>query len=196
MQFRDERRTAVIICTGQSAGRIDLEPARRFARIVVNDGHILAPDADVLYACDPRWWNFHGPGVCKSFGGEKFCPDPEIAKRFGIQSIQIERKAGLSRRDGIIFTGGVVGNSGAQAINLAFLFGARRIVLVGMDMGGDHFFGKHPKAMGSTDSGYEGMIRSMAQMAAELHSEGVEIINTSDVSRIGYWPGGKPIPID
>ncbi len=196
MQFRDERRTAVIICTGASAGRIDLEPARKFARIVVNDGYILDPGADVLYACDPRWWKFHGPAVKAGFQGRKFCPDEPTCKTFGLEHVAIERREGLSRRDGVVYTGGLIGNSGAQAINLAYLFGARRIVLIGMDMGGTHFFGEHPKNLGPTDSNHKGMVRAMSQMAADLYGEGVQVLNCSDAGNIGYWPAGQSIPAE
>ena len=41
------------------------------------------------------------------------------------------------------------GNSGFQAINLAFLWGATRIILLGFDCkavaGKDHWFGQHPQ---------------------------------------------------
>lgn len=195
MQFRDEKRTAVIICTGESAGRIDLEPARNFTRIVVNDGYILAPDADALYAADIGWWRWHGPAVAKSFEGQKFCPDERTARQFGAIYIGLRREPGLSRRKDMIYTGGEVGNSGAQAINLATIHGARRIVLVGMDMGGSHFFGEHPKQF-RVDSEFKQMVRSMSAMACELHRDGIEVINCSDVSNIAYWPRGKSIPTD
>ncbi len=193
MQFRDERRTAVILCTGESAGRVDLDAVRRWPRIAVNDGYILDPTADALYACDPRWWEWHGPAVDKSFPGRKFCSAAPVAARWKAELLTIERKPGLSRTPGTIYTGGEVGNSGAQAINLAYLLGARRIVLVGMDMRGKHFFGDHPKAL-HYDSEFKQMVRSMSAMACELDRDGVEVINTSDVSQIGYWPGGRSIP--
>lgn len=191
--FRDERRTVVILCTGESAGRADLTAARRFARIAVNDGYILDPSADALYAADPRWWEWHGPALDKGFAGKRYCSADPVARRWGAELLTIERRPGLSRVNGTIYTGGEVGNSGAQAINLAYLLGARRIVLVGMDMGGQHFFGEHPKAI-RCDSEFKQMVRSMSVMACELDREGVEVINTSDCMRIGYWPGGRAIP--
>lgn len=193
MQFRDERRTCVILCTGESAGRADLTAARRFPRIAVNDGYILDPTAECLYAADARWWNWHGPAIAKEFAGRKFASDPASAQRWGAEFLELARLSGLSRTPGLIYTGGAVGNSGAQAINLAYLLGARRIVLVGMDMGGAHFFGEHPKEV-RVPSGFKEMVRSMSAMACELDREGVEVVNTSDVSRIGYWPGGQAVP--
>ncbi len=198
MRFKDERKTCVIICTGESAGRIDpvsLERIRKFCRIAVNDGYILEPGAEAVYGCDPRWWRFHGPAVQRTFAGLKYCPDESIARAQNLIHIPLERKPGLCLEPNKIFSGGAIGNSGAQAINLAYSLGARRLVLVGMDMGGSHFFGEHPKGLNvSTD--FEGMKRSMSDMAADLHRLGVQVVNTSDCSNIGYWPGKKPVPLD
>lgn len=193
MQFRDSRRTCAIICTGESAGRVDLDALKRFARIAVNDAYILAPDAEELYACDPRWWRWHGAAVERTFAGRRWCPDAKTAGEKNLTHIALERRGGLSVTPNLIYSGGVIGNSGAQAINLAYLLGARRIVLVGMDMGGSHFFGEHPKEI-NTSTDFAGMGRLMALMAADLDRYGVEIINTSDVWRLGYWRGGQPIP--
>lgn len=193
MQFRDERRTAVILCTGESAARVDLDAIRRFPRIAVNDGYILDPTAEFLYAADPRWWEWHGPAIEKSFRGRRFCCAEPVATRWKAELLTIERKTGLSRTPGTIFTGGEVGNSGAQAINLAYLLGARRIVLVGMDMQGSHFFGDHPKPI-RCDSEFKQMVRGMSAMACELDREGVQVVNTSDVSHIVYWPGRQSVP--
>lgn len=195
MQFRDERKTCAVICTGESAGRIDRTPLRRFPRICVNDAYILEPDADILYAADNRWWAWHAKAVAAQFKGRRVCPDAATAERFGLEHINLERREGLSVTPGTIFTGGQIGNSGAQAINLAVLEGARRIVLVGMDMGGSHFFGEHPKPIRvSTD--FRGMVRAMSAMAADLHRYGIDVVNTSDCSDIGYWPRDRKIPTD
>jgi hypothetical protein len=198
MQFRDPRKTCVVICTGESAGRISRESLRRiraFTRIVVNDAYILEPDADALYAADPRWWEWHAKAVAAQFKGRRFCPETHTAQRFGLEHVKLERREGLSVDGTSIRTGGQIGNSGAQAINLAVLHGARRIVLVGMDMGGSHFFGRHPKNVHS-DSDFKGMVRGMCAMAADLYRYGIDVINTSDCSSIAYWPNRQPIPSD
>lgn len=195
MQFRDRRKTCAVVCTGESASRIDRAPLARFARIVVNDGYILEPDADALYAADARWWAWHGKTIAAQFKGRKFCPEPTTAQQWGAEHVALERREGLSVDGRTIRTGGQIGNSGAQAINLAVMLGARRIVLVGMDMGGSHFFGQHPKGV-HTDSDFKGMVRGMSAMAADLHRYGIDVINTSDCSNIAYWPKGQPIPED
>jgi len=70
------------------------------------------------------------------------------------------------------------GNSGAQAINLAYLMGATRIILLGYDMGAtgqSHWFGSHPK--GLTNGNYSGYVSNFTKLAADLAREGVEVIN-------------------
>lgn len=98
----------------------------------------------------------------------------------------------MSRTPGTLATGGLVGNSGAQAINLAYLLGARRLVLVGFDMrvGGDrrhHFFGDHPKPL-TNGTNYALFVRGMGGLAADLAAEGVNVLNASTNSALPFWP--------
>lgn len=89
-----------------------------------------------------------------------------------------------------------MGNSGAQAINLAYLWGARRMILVGFDMrSGEvdgkkdqmHWFGDHPKPL-QNPSAFDQFITGMGPMAVDLRQRDVEVINTSAKSAIPYWP--------
>lgn len=72
-------------------------------------------------------------------------------------------------------------NSGAQAINLAYLRGATRIVLVGYDMGWTggkaHWFGDHPQ--GLTNGRHQSYVPNFDRLAQDLRAEGVEVINCS-----------------
>ena len=74
------------------------------------------------------------------------------------------------------------GNSGYQAINLAFHFGAARIVLLGFDMqrtGGQmHWFGNHPGKL-HVPSPYKDWVLRFNQLAADLRDAGVEVLNCS-----------------
>lgn len=121
--------TAVCIASGPSLTQADVDYVRGKARvIVVNNGYQLAPWADVLYAADARWWNWHR-GVM-DFPGLKFSlarTDP----RYGVTTLAVGAEAGLSPDPGALCTGR---NGGYQAINLAVLFGVARIVLLGYDL--------------------------------------------------------------
>jgi hypothetical protein len=80
-------------------------------------------------------------------------------------------------------------NSGFQAINLAILFGARRIVLVGFDMRNignkRHFFGDHPKELRNTDP--SGFVRNFDRAARNLPVD-VHIINATPDSALKCFP--------
>jgi hypothetical protein len=84
------------------------------------------------------------------------------------------------------------GNSGAQAINLAVLFGARRLVLVGFDMrdaadGTRHWFGKHVGGMERRGQ-YSGWVKAFDRIAADLKAWGIEAVNCSPVSALHQFP--------
>lgn len=77
-------------------------------------------------------------------------------------------------------------NSGYQAINLAYLLGAKSIILLGFDMkrkaGKTHFFGHHPyhrPEQGPTDEIMQRWCNNFVQLAADLKSEGVTVYNAT-----------------
>ncbi len=82
-------------------------------------------------------------------------------------------------------------NAGAQAINLAYLAGARRLILVGFDMrareGRNHWFGEHPPHVHRT-SPYPQFVQAMHSMAADLDAAGVTVLNACPDSALPYWP--------
>lgn len=66
-------------------------------------------------------------------------------------------------------------------------YGARRLLLVGFDFVGSHFFGEHPKSMRIT-SPWTQMARHMASLASALAQQGCEVVNCSSISTLNYWP--------
>lgn len=136
------------IATGASLAAEDCESVRHLSSITVNDAYKLAPWADVHYAADADWWRHHlGSMVCCR--GRKYSQHrnwrPGEAENLGVFALKSAQNPGLSREKDTLHTGN---NSGYQAINLAYLLGATRILLLGYDMGATgngHFFGKHPQ---------------------------------------------------
>lgn len=134
-----------LIASGPSLKSADVNAIRGQKVIAINDNYLLAPWADVLYACDGRWWDWHHErSELKDFRGRKITQDRDAAERYGIEYIESRDAPGLSRDPAYIHSGS---NAGIQAINLACHFGARRIVLLGYDMqatdGKAHWFGEH-----------------------------------------------------
>lgn len=112
--------------------------------VAVNDAYRLLPWADVLYGCDASWWEQRKP----EFAGERWTShslSPKndktmVADRLGLRVIEGRGNVGFSRDPGHI---NYASNSGFQAVNLALLWGADPVILVGFDMRGTHFFGVH-----------------------------------------------------
>jgi hypothetical protein len=188
IDFRDARRTAVILASGESAGGLDLTPLTGWPVLAVSDGYRLWRDCAAVYAADWRWWNYHQKAVTEAHGkADRWSQDRKACGDFDLRWVQSVERPGLSRRRGIVHRG-KVGNSGGQAIGLAFTeYGARRFVLIGFDFCGSHFFGDHPKEMRIT-SPWDQMAACMSDLAEALALERCQVINCSPVSRLTYWP--------
>lgn len=161
---------------------------RGYPAIAVNDAYRLLTFADVLYAGDGEWWKVHKG--CPDFYGEKWtCLSyPRELKRalayhYHLQLAPGHKGEGFSLEPSHIHWGR---SSGAQAINLAILWGARPIILVGFDMNGDHFFGKHPPPLKRTRD-YQGFIEWLRQ-AARLLPPDIVILNATPGSSMGCFP--------
>src|SRR5512139_1237105 len=59
----------IVAASGPSLTPKVADACKGFHVVAVNDAYRLFPDADVLYACDPKWWDVH-KGVRK-FAGER-----------------------------------------------------------------------------------------------------------------------------
>lgn len=81
-------------------------------------------------------------------------------------------------------------NSGFQAVNLAILMGATRIVLVGFNMGSidgkRHFFGDHPRGLRNTNT-YNNFLRAFNR-AAKLLPPHIQILNATPNSALTCFP--------
>lgn len=125
--------TAICIASGPSLTKEDVEYCRGKGRVyVVKECRVLAPWADVLYAADTDWWELNKGAP--DFAGDKWTVSEEAAKKYGLSHIVYDTELLWSNKPGLIATGG---NSGFQAVNLAVLQGAKRVILLGFDMGYD-----------------------------------------------------------
>ncbi|MBZ7921653.1 hypothetical protein LAC81_07645 [Ensifer adhaerens] len=76
--------------------------------------------------------------------------------------------------------------SGANALNLAFHFGANPIYLLGFDMGGGHWHGNHQAP--ARDLYQAEFIPSLERMSRELAIEGVRVFNCNPASALKCFP--------
>lgn len=78
-------------------------------------------------------------------------------------------------------------DTGASAINLAYLFGASEIVVIGMDMTGGHWMKNHPLQF-PPQQHFRRHIIAINTMADDLKAEGVKVWNASPISVLTCWP--------
>ena len=167
-----------------------VDQCRPWPTIAVNDAYRLAPWADVLYACDGKWWDVHIDHVKASgFSGQLWTQDEAAARRHGLRRIVGHAGRGLNRAPGYINFGN---SSGYQAINAAWHWGARRLVLLGFDctpVGGKrHWFGDHPAGLNNPNQVFAKWQERFPELARDLRAEGVEVFNCSPVSALRCWP--------
>jgi len=163
---------------------------RRCVVIAVNDAALRAPLSSALFSADTTWickrW-----GVVTSFPGAVYLA---VSGNWGLSAPNVTwmkrlRSSGLSRRWPEVCTGG---NSGHGAINLAFLLGARRIILLGFDCHPnhrhEHWFGRYDWGGQLDDSTTRRWRENFHTLAIELKREGVAVINANPDSAVDAFP--------
>jgi hypothetical protein len=173
-----------------------VEFVRGKARVIaINASYAMAPWADVLYCADPnpfKWYWDRGPKgyervAMRDFQGRKFSVTKSSGRWQGVTVLNQWREEGLSTKPDRLCLGK---NSGYQAINLAFLMGAKRIVLLGYDMavsetGQEYFFGGHPDKKRSPYRSFQDRFVTIVKPLAEA---GVEVINCSRRTALDMFP--------
>lgn len=173
--------TVVCVGTGPSLTQADVDLCRGRARvIVVNNAYQLAPWADVLYAADEKWWTWNKGAP--TFAGLKYTIAPKRRTWPGVVALRNTGQQGLESNPEGLRTGL---NSGYQAINLAVHFGASRVLLLGYDMTGDHYFGSHPD---KTRPPFAPCLRAFATLPASLAVAGVEVVNVTRRTALTVFP--------
>jgi hypothetical protein len=124
----------------------------------------------------------------RAHGAELWTQSYEAAPRYGLRYMENLGLPGLGRT--CLHSGG---NSGHQAINLAYLFGAARIVLLGFDMqerdpARSHYFGEHPYHRKPLHRGYSRWRDALGDLGADLAAEGVEVVNATRDTALTCFP--------
>lgn len=155
--------------------------------MVINESFLLAPWADYIVASDWEWWEHYGEMVversmAKCFSvvqkAKQFRPYPDILE--GIT--KPDGSGGLCKEKGKVFTGG---SSGHAALNMCYHFGYDKIILVGFDLQGDHWFKEsfRPPQM-RKDNPYDHFKNCLDAIISDLQDEGIEVVNCTENSRM------------
>lgn len=173
-------KTTVCIAGGASLTPADVDYCRGRARVVVvNNGYVLAPWADALYAADMNWWWTHADAL-QGFRGEKWTCDVEVAKHYGATCFPLQ---------GMLKKGG--GNGGFQALEIAAR-DAKRVILLGYDMGETgcgHWHADHDAPLGNPlPHVFQHWLAAFSDAAHTWRARGVEIINCTRASALTCFP--------
>lgn len=144
--YRNEK--FVLCATGPSLTEDVIETVRKYkdSHIIfgINDSYRVIDFLDEHYACDEKWWQIWGADLRNKYPNLSCWAYGDNAVQFGAKVIKGFHNDGLSLRQDKIHYGA---NSGYQALNIAFLMGGRKFILVGYNMqkvsGKSHFFGDH-----------------------------------------------------
>ncbi len=192
--------TVVIAASGPSQRREDLEFASARATVMaVNNTWQIAPTAEVLYFCDRSWWLCEEPGygqhALREFMGLLVTANSQIPEA---------NHAPINRVNELLYTEpkfGGGGNSAFQAMNIAALWGASRILLTGVDCmrPGEHHHGPHTfnNAPGTNpiaharETTVTKWIKAFNEIAPLLAARGVDVVNCSRTTALTAFPRAR-----
>lgn len=194
----------IIIGSGTSLTGFDFNQLKGIGAIIaVNNAGNAVPFADMWFTLDP--WGLHGPQLPVNFRGRLFAavpedygtpnatsanfrviPDGRITflhrlKSHNIPHVSSETafKTGLSEDTSCINTG----NSGYGALNLAYHFRPKKILLLGIDGSIGYFYTKS-----TTNRPLTYLPQMFDSAAPQLKKAGIEVINGSINSAIKTFP--------
>ena len=210
--------TVVILATGPSLNEeqmnyVSHSRAQGGCRVLtINNSYQLAPWADIHVACNDNWWDYYWKNdeVLRNMKADKWTRYKHQADEFGISYIDSVDKVGLSKDQSVVH---INKGSGPLAINIAVLYGFKKIILLGHDMkyakdydgkkkktGSTprHYFGEYPKEMqhwpsvkiGLSKPGtIDGLIEAYDGMVKDL--DDIDIVNCTPDSHLPTFRKSK-----
>lgn len=186
--WRDWRGRAVaIIACGASAKSAEISLLRgKMPVLAIKEAAVdLCPWADVVYGCDAPWWRYRSglPAFkgLKLRWAENGCDEYPDVHPVTIQHKELDRI--IVEEPGVIGSGR---NSGFQALNIAVQFGATRILKIGFDIQGEHFYGRNNwmKANNPDAYNFQRWTAAFGLAAEDLKQLGIEAVNASPISAL------------
>ena len=162
----------------------------------------MAPDARVLYAVNLAWWDHYHDQIM-DFPCSRWTTNKDAASKYGLNWIAEKNAPGLSPDPMVVHHGH---GSGYTMVNLAFLQGAERIILLGYDLkyaadydgkarqvgsSPRHYFGEYPSSMQHWPSVQvkDGVHVELLDLYRSVAEQGaVEILNATPDSAIDCFP--------
>lgn len=164
-------KTWAVLATGPSmTAAIAARAQGAMPVVAVSDAYELAPEARAVASTDSAWWAEHP--VALHHPGRKFCAAPSFQPVAGVERLPVTSHT----------------NSGLLGVMVAIKLGAKRVLLLGFDMHGEHYFGRHAAPLKNTT---EMRFAQFKRQFAAYRPLGVEIINCTPGSELSCYPRGK-----
>lgn len=158
-----------VACIGSGPSLLEedcaLVKAAGLPTVTTNDTFKIAPFTDVILAVDLGWWQQHIHEVRP--GPECWTTSASAAKEFDLHFF-------------ITYTG--AGGSGARAVELAIVRGAKRVILLGYDCSlehGLHWHGPHTRTGNPDEGTVQNWHKQFGELADIAKRSGVDVVNCS-----------------
>lgn len=182
---------AILIASGPSLTQCDIDRAIKTGAKVfaINNVVVSAPYADFVYCCDGDLIDYYNG--FDWYLGEKWTLNPEAARKWGWNQVLFDSTARFLTEGDKIATGG---NSGFQALNLAYKMGFRDVGLLGYDMGHKkdekkHFFGEHDAKINRA-SNYSDWVEKFNKAAPIIAAAGMKVTNYTRTTALDCFDRG------
>lgn len=163
----------------------------------------IVPDLQVLYGCNLGFWQEYWSPTLANYPASKWTTNAVAATNYGIHWVAEVNRSGLSQNPAFIHHGH---GSGYSLVNLVYLMGAARIVLLGYDLkyapdydgkghhiGSQprHYFGEYPSKLQHWPSVHvhRGVHTELLNLYRSIADQDVvEVINATPGSAIDCFP--------
>lgn len=160
--------TFVLVAPGPSANRADIALCAGLPIGAIGCTFELIDKPIFLASSDRGWWRKYPEAI------KLDCPKYAMAEVSGVERVQIPQL-------------GAVCNSGVLALEIAVRLGANRIILLGFDMSGSHYFGEYTNGLrNTTPAQRQQHFRQYDQWARANRS--IKVINCSRSTSLTTFP--------
>lgn len=158
----------VVLAPGPSASAALADSVRGLPLVAVGNAYQLAPWASIIASTDAAWWRSYPEATTRT--ADRFCmatsPHAERVKIAGMESAV---------------------NSGVLGLECAVRAGATRILLLGADMHGTHYFGPYTNGLRNTAPHQRRQHVKQYATWARLN-RGVSVLNCTPGSALDCFP--------
>ena len=190
---KQKKDVAVCIAGGPSLTKEDVWLVEQSGHIIfgINNAYQITDKLTYHYACDTKWWRNHYVQTHAHTYKYSLKKDKGDEGYKDVRQMERGHRNCLSSEWPILCTGG---NSGYQVVNLAYLLGYTKIILLGYDMqntnGRCHWHGNH-QFCGSTNPAkntFKKWREDFNKMANIIEKMDLQVINSTRKTALECFP--------